>query len=255
MIPSIKQLLRSGKTTIGSWMQLPHPSVAEIMAHGEFDWVAVDLEHGAVSCERLADLFRAFESKGTAPFVRVAQAASKDIKQALDAGCRGLIVPMIETREQIEAVIAWAQYPPDGTRGVGYSRANVFGKEFPGYFSEINRSLTIVAQIESIQAIENLESILSVPGIDAVMVGPYDLSASMGITGQFEHPKFHQAMAVYEATARRAHVPLGLHIVQPDCAALHKKIQDGYQFIAYGIDAVFLYRNAVNPLAINAKNN
>jgi 2-dehydro-3-deoxyglucarate aldolase len=245
----IKERLKNGEVVIGSWMQLPYGSVAEIMGEGGFDWVAVDMEHGSISVEALPDLFRALELHGTTSFARVAQGTCKDIKQVLDAGCRGIIVPMVETREQVEQAVAWAKYPPQGIRGVGYSRANLFGKSFTSYFNEINQQITVVAQIESIQAVRNLESILSVPGLDALMIGPYDLSASMGLTGQFNHPEYQQALQTYESVARRLRVPLGLHIVQPDEGLLREKIAAGYQFIAYGIDAVFLYKNAFNPVA------
>lgn len=230
-------------------MQLPSSSVAEIMGAGGFDWVAVDLEHGSFSLDKLPDIFRALELRGTQPFARVAQAECKDIKQALDAGARGVILPMIESAAQLERAIKWAKFPPQGNRGVGYSRANLYGKRFATYFETVNRDSIVVAQIESIAAIRNLAEIASVPGLDAFIIGPYDLSASMGITGQFNHPDFTRAISDYEAVARRMRVPLGLHIVQPDAGLLEEKIRLGYQFIAYGIDSVFLYRQATYPHA------
>lgn len=248
-MPSLHETLRAGLPCIGSWMQLPDPSVAEIMGAGGFDWVAVDLEHGSIGVNDLPNLFRALELHGTAPFVRLAHGEAKEIKQALDAGARGLIIPMVEDAAQLRRAISWARFPPLGQRGVGYSRANLFGKRFPTYFERINRELVIVAQIESIGAIRNLDEIASVPGLDAFIIGPYDLSASMGITGQFNHPEFSRAIAEYEAVARRRKIPLGLHVVQPDAAQLEEKIRTGYQFIAYGIDAVFLYHQARNPHA------
>lgn len=247
----IRQLLKSGQPTVGSWMQLPSASVAEIMGRGGFDWVAIDLEHGSFAIESLPDICRALELGGTVPFVRVAQNGCKDIKQAIEAGAKGIIVPMIETRVEMEQAVAWAKYPPEGRRGVGYSRANLFGKSFKEYFTSINRELVMVAQIESISAARVLDEILIVPGVDALLIGPYDLSASMGITGQFDHPEFAATLALVRQKAKQHAVPMGLHIVQPDTAVLHAKIAEGYQFIAYGIDAVFLHRHAYNPLSLN----
>jgi 2-dehydro-3-deoxyglucarate aldolase len=229
-------------------MQVPSASVAEIMGRSGFDWVAIDLEHGSFSLDLLPDICRALELGGTAPFARVARNTAKDIKQALDAGVRGIIVPMIENREEMEHAAAWAQYPPEGQRGVGFSRANLFGRGFGRYFSSINDTLVLVAQIESIGAVRVLDAILSVERVDAMIIGPYDLSASMGLTGQFEHPDFLAAVALAGRKAREHGVALGMHVVQPDPAVLKARIADGFQFIAYGIDAVFLLEAAANPL-------
>lgn len=238
---------------VGSWMQLPNASLAEIMGRAGYDWVAVDLEHGSFGLESLPGIFRALELSGTVPFARVGQNSCKDIKQAIEAGARGVIIPMIETRQDLEQAVAWAKYPPQGRRGVGYSRANLFGQRFDEHFQSLNDELVIVAQIESIAAIQGLEDILTVPGLDAMMIGPYDLSASMNLTGNFEHPEFKQALLRAAEIAHRLHIPMGLHIVQPNPELLRRKVAEGYRFIAYGIDAVFLYNAAANPLASDSK--
>ncbi|APH41979.1 HpcH/HpaI aldolase/citrate lyase family protein [Leptospira interrogans serovar Copenhageni/Icterohaemorrhagiae] len=160
----VKEKLKSGKFTVGSWMQIPNTSIAEILGSAGFDWIALDLEHGAFSLNLLPDLFRAISKNGALPFARVAQNHPKDIKQALDAGARGIIVPMIETAEQVQGFLKWSSYPPDGTRGVGYSNANLFGKYFDSYSKEINSNLIRVIQIENIKAIQQIDSILSVKG-------------------------------------------------------------------------------------------
>ena len=247
MINRIKNKLKTGQPTIGSWMQLPSTAVAEIMGQAGYDWVAVDLEHGAFSIESLPDIFRALELGGTCPFARVAQCHPKDIKQALDAGAQGLILPMVESGEQLERAISWAYYPPRGIRGVGYSRVNLFGKNFTSYVKDDSKNVIIVAQIEHIHAVDNLDAILSVDGLDAILVGPYDLSGSMNLTAQFDHPDFLKTMDTIFQKAKEHGIPMGLHIVQPDQDSLKSTITEGYQFIAYGIDAVFLYNSAENP--------
>lgn len=229
-------------------MQLPSASVAEIMGKAGFDWIALDLEHGSFALDSLPDICRAIELGGSIPFARVGENSCKDIKQAIEAGAKGIIVPMIESRQEIEQAIAWAKYPPEGKRGVGYSRANLFGRRFHESFATINEELVITAQIESIGAIDRLDEILTVPGVDAMMIGPYDLSASMKLTGHFDHPDFIAALALARQKAARHRIPMGLHIVQPNPALLREKIAAGYQFIAYGIDAVFLCNQAFNPL-------
>lgn len=243
----VNEKLKQGKATIGSWMQLPNISVAEIMGRSGYDWVAIDLEHGTFSPDILPGLCLALEKGNTIPFARIAQVSQKDIKQALDAGVKGLIFPMIKTADELRQAISWASYPPYGTRGVGYSRANLFGKEFEKLVPESTKDLTIIAQIEHINAVRNLDEILSTERLDGVIVGPYDLSASMDLTGQFDSPEFKDAMDQIEDKARKFIVPMGMHIVQPDEELLKLKIENGYQFIAYGIDSLFLYKFAECP--------
>ncbi|MGK5090556.1 aldolase/citrate lyase family protein [Deltaproteobacteria bacterium TL4] len=243
----VKNKLKQGKSTIGSWMQIPDTSVAEIMGKAGYDWVAVDLEHGRFSQEKLPDLFRALELGGTVPLARIAQALAKDIKQALDAGAQGLIFPMIESAEQLRQAISWSLYPPFGSRGVGYARANLFGKQFDEYVKNAHH-LLFIAQIEHIEAVKQLDSILRVAHLDGIMVGPYDLSASMGLTAQFEHPEFLEVMETIRTKALEAQIPMGAHVVQNVPAALQEKLAQGYQFLAYSIDALFLYKSAQNPV-------
>ena len=243
----IRDQLQQGKATIGSWMQIPHASVAELMGKQGYDWIAIDMEHGSFSLHQLPDLCRAIEIGGTLPFVRVAQNHSKDIKQALDAGAKGIIVPMVESRKDAENAVSWSLYPPQGGRGVGYSRANDFGINFTSYNETINEDLVIIAQIEHIKAVNDIEQILSVERLDGIITGPYDLSASMGLTGQFQHPDFLGALNKLHDAAKKYKIPMGLHIVQPDEEEVRKKIQEGYQIIAYGTDAIFLYSHALCP--------
>jgi len=129
-IKRLREKLRTGGISIGSWMQIPHPSIAEIMGQAGYDWVAVDMEHGSIGAHQLPDLFRALELGNTLPLARVARGHAKDCKQALDAGAGGIIVPMIESAEQLVEVRDACRWPPAGMRGIGFSRANLFGKHF-----------------------------------------------------------------------------------------------------------------------------
>lgn len=248
MISEIRSKLKAGRATVGSWMQIPCASVAEIMGKAGYDWVAVDLEHGHFSAQILPDVFRALKLGGTAPFVRVAQCVPKDIKCALDAGAMGIILPMIEKATQLKQAIEWSLYPPKGARGVGYSRANLFGKGFEYYLTTSIEETFFVAQIEHIRAVEELDEILQVEGLDAIMVGPYDLSASMGLTAQFHDRRFIEVMDIISKEAHKYNVPMGLHVVKPLRSELEAAIKEEYQFIAYGIDAVFLYESAERPV-------
>ncbi len=251
MLINILEKLQKGEPSIGSWLQIPSSDVAEILGKAGYDWVAVDLEHGAFSQRELPDIFRALELGGTVPMARVAQCHPKNIKQALDSGAQGLILPMVETGAQLEKCIAWAQYPPLGRRGVGYSRANLYGKNFDSYASTTCARVFIVAQIEHINSIDNLDDILDTDNLDAIMIGPYDLSGSMGITGDFSHPDFLEVINTILLKSRQHNVPAGFHVASPDITSLKKKILEGYQFIAYGTDAVFLYSSAERPNITN----
>jgi len=243
-ISSIRTKLRNGGHSIGSWMQLPHPSVAEIMGQASFDWVAVDLEHGSVSASQLPDLFRALELGNTLPLARIAEGNARCCKEALDAGAGGIIVPMIKSALDLIAVRDACRWPPAGNRGVGFSRANLFGKHFKDYQREAQAPL-LVAMIEHYQAVADLDSILEVEGLDAILVGPYDLSASMGCTAQFDHPDFCTLMETVRTLAIEKDIPVGVHIVTPSPENLSKRLSEGFRFLAYSIDAVMLSNASV----------
>ncbi len=140
-ITTIRRKLSEGKYSVGSWMQIPSPSVAEIMGQAGYDWVAVDMEHGAISVHQLPDIFRALELGNTLPVVRIAQGHPKDCKQALDAGAGGVIIPMVDSPEQLEMVRDACRWPPAGNRGVAFTRANLFGKYFDNYIVEAQQPL------------------------------------------------------------------------------------------------------------------
>lgn len=258
-VHDIRAKLARDEAVVGSWLQIPSPDAAEIMARAGYDWMAADLEHGNFDRRTLADVFRAMEVGGAAPFARIAEATKTDIKAALECGAQGLIFPMIESRAQLDAAISWSLPPgapgaddgrggePLERRGVGYSRANAFGMDFDGYMAGTAREIFLVAQIEHIRAVGRLDEILSHPRLDAIMVGPYDLSGSMGLTGQFDHPDFRRAMEEIAEACRRNGARMGMHVVQPDEDELARRIAEGARFIAYGIDAVFLWRAARRP--------
>ena len=245
-VNKIRKKLRNNDVSIGSWIQLNSPDVAEIMGQTAFDWVAVDMEHGSIAHSDLPNIFRALELGGTLPIARIAEGTLSNCKQALDAGAGGIIAPMIMDAEQLEQIINWCCWPPKGIRGVGYSRANLYGKNFDSYRNEAQAPL-IIAQIEHIKAVDNLESILSVGGLDATIIGPYDLSASMGLTGDLEHPDVIIACKKVIEISKKLGIPSGMHVVDPNKEKLKIATDNGYSFIAYSLDAVFLTDKIDNP--------
>ena len=247
-VRDIRRNLASGQASIGSWMQIPHASVAEIMGQAGYDWVAVDMEHGAISVHQLPDLFRALELGGTLPLARLAIGRSQDCKHALDAGAGGVIIPMVESGDDVASMRDACRWPPAGLRGVGFSRANLFGKHFDEYTEEAQAPL-LVPMIEHIRAVDNLDAICSVEGVDALLIGPYDLSASMGLTGAFDSLAFVQAAEEIRAIATKHSIPSGVHVVMPDPSLLKREIDAGHRFLAYSLDAVFLNKFSVCPLS------
>ncbi len=245
-IQAVRSQLQAGKPSIGSWMQLADSNVAELMAQAGYQWIALDLEHGHFSLHQLPDLFRAIELGGALPLARVATPAIINCRQALDGGAAGVVIPMITSAAQLEPLVSGCHWPPKGTRGVGFCRANGFGSRFDEYQDEA-RSALVIAQIEHVDAIAQLDEIVAVEGLDAVIIGPYDLSASLGRTGDLTHPDVVGAIDAIRSTCQRAAKPVGTHIVSPDPAMLTTRINEGYQFIAYGVDTVFLREAAIAP--------
>jgi 2-dehydro-3-deoxyglucarate aldolase len=246
-IAEIRNKLKSGDNSIGSWIQIPHPSIAEIMGQSGYDWIAVDMEHGAISSHQLPNLFRALELGNTLPLARLAQGHTKDCKEVLDAGAGGVIVPMVESAQQLEMIRDACRWPPAGKRGVAFSRANLFGKHFDEYVDEAQAPL-LIAMIEHVDALDELDQILLVDGLDAIFIGPYDLSASMGITGQFERQEFIHIISEIRKKSANKSIACGLHVVMPSKNELVEKVQEGYRFIAYSIDSVMLATVTERPI-------
>ena len=238
-VHAIRNKMKRGQPTIGSWMQIPHGSVAEIMGAAGYDWVAVDMEHGSVSVAQLPDLFRALELGNTLPLVRVAEGAARDCQQALDAGAGGIIVPNIKSADHLIAVRDACRWPPAGKRGVGFSRANLFGDNFRSYTDEAQAPL-LVAMLEDVRALDELDSILAVEGLDAVLLGPYDLSASLHQTAKFNHPNYLRALRTILWKAQTFRIPLGIHVVEPSTTELKKRIRQGFRFLPFSMDSVLL---------------
>lgn len=233
---SLRQRLRAGEAVVGTWLTLDSPAVAEIMARAGFAFVTVDLEHSPLTLAQAADLIRTAELAGSAPLVRLSAGDPVQVKRVMDAGAHGIIAPMITRREQVEALHAAMHYPPLGSRGVGLARAQGYGEGFDRYRTWLAEHAVLVAQLEHVDALKQLDAILSSRVLDACLVGPYDLSASMGLAGQLDHPDVLAALDRIRAAAERHGVPAGTHLVQPDPPQLRRLLDQGYRFLAYSVD-------------------
>ena len=228
------------RLTIGSWIQIGHPAIAEIMASAGFDWLAVDLEHSVISLREAEELIRVIDLKGIVPLVRLSSNNPEQIKRVMDAGAHGVIVPMVCSPEQARCAVSAVKYPPKGIRSIGLARAQGYGPRFKDYFEWQYEHSLVIVQIEHIDAVDNLESILSVEGVDAYIVGPYDLSGSLGIPGDFTNQKYLEAVEKIRQVGQEYGIPGGVHIVEPDPAQLRHRIEEGHIFLAYGVDTRML---------------
>ena len=239
---SIKEKIRGGGVSIGTWMSLPHVTTAEILAGAGYDWVCIDAEHTAVGASEINQLLIAISGQGVAPLVRISWVDPIQAKVAMDSGAAGVIFPMVNTRAEAELAVRSVKYPPMGTRGMGLARAHRYGPGFAEYIERANRDALVIVQIEHVDAVANIDEILSVEGVDGTFIGPYDLSSSMGIPGELDHPDMRVAQdRVLKATLDRGMIA-GMHLVHPATvgALLPDAIARGYRFIALGADILFL---------------
>ncbi len=249
--PSLRERLRAGETVIGSWLNSGSPIVAELMAACGFDFLCVDVEHSAVDLPQTQQLFQAIRSghPKCAALVRLHGVDYAFLKRYLDAGAHGVVAPLVRTREEAELLVQAAKYPPQGLRGVGFCRANDYGLRVADEFARANDEILVAVQIEHIEAVRNIEAILSVPGIDAAFIGPYDLTASMGIAAQFDHPDYLAARAAILAACQRHKIAPGIHIVPPDTTQAKSRLSEGYRFLAYSLDITMLTTACTEGLA------
>jgi len=233
---SLKKKLQNKETTIGSWITLGNTGIAEIMANAGFEWIVVDLEHSMISIETAGELIRVIDLAGVVPLVRLTSNHPDQIKRVMDAGAHGIIVPMVNDKVEAEKAVAAVHYAPQGSRGVGLARAQGYGEQFTEYLQWQADGPVVIVQIEHRDALANLEDILTVSGVDGFIIGPYDLSCSLGIPGEFENSKFTKAMDQIKNTGFQLDISGGLHIVEPDIEALTKSLHEGFRLIAYSVD-------------------
>jgi len=248
---TFRNTLQSGGTLIGSWVNTCSTVVAELMAAAGFDFLTIDAEHSAVGLPQIQMLLQAIRSGNPqcAGLVRMAGNEYALTKQYLDAGAMGVIAPLINTAEQARQLVAAAKYPPQGRRGVGFCRANKYGLNLKENVVSANDQVLVCVQIEHVDGLRNIDEILSVPGVDAVFVGPYDLSASMGITAQFDHPDMIGAVGDILAACKKHNIAPGIHVVQPDTKEVLQRCSEGYRFIAYSLDITMLSNACCEGLA------
>ncbi len=237
---SLKQRIVNRELSVGSWLSFGYTPVCEMMAKAGFDWLVVDMEHTAIDTWQAQQLIQIIDLAGCVPLVRVGSNEPLIIKRVMDAGAHGVIVPMVNSRADAQKAVDAIQYPPLGSRGVGLARAQAYGVGFEEYRRWARDESVLIVQIEDIEGVTNLEDILAVEGVDGFIVGPYDLSGSLGVPGDFDHPSVVDALKEVERCIQKGRKVAGYHVVHSNHDELLSRIAEGYKFIAYGDDMVFL---------------
>jgi 2-keto-3-deoxy-L-rhamnonate aldolase RhmA len=239
----LKKRLAAGETLSGCWLNLGSPLTAEIVGLAGFDWVLLDLEHGAGEPKDLLHQLQALGNTAAAPVVRVESVAKQRIHRVLDVGAEGVMCPQIKTVEEAIAAVKGMHYPPFGQRGVAKMvRATGFGKNFDAYVANTQKDIVGIIQIETVEALENVESIAAIEGVDVLFIGPADLTMSLGIFGQLDHPLFTDALGKIIDAANKAGKSTGILIFDPKDFAVYQSM--GIQLIACGSDATFVANGA-----------
>ena len=238
---SFRDRLKNRETLVGTLVTLAAPQVPEMLAQAGFDWLWIDGEHAPLSVQDVQTLVQV-AGPDCPCLIRIADQNPRCIKQALDIGAAGIIVPLVNTAAQAREIVLKSKYPPKGQRSIGIGRAQGYGRHFASYIETANQSTCVVLQIEHIEAVENIESIIAVEGVDAVIVGPYDLSGSLGKPGRVTDPEVEEAIERIRNACEQAKMPMGIFAMDPE--PLDRYARQGYSLLALGIDTVFLGRSA-----------
>jgi 2-dehydro-3-deoxyglucarate aldolase len=250
---SIKSKLLRNELTIGSWITIPSTDVVEIMSTAGFDWLCIDMEHSSIDLEMAKLLILTIQANDMKAFVRVPKNEEVVIKRVLDSGADGVIVPMIKTKKDAIEAVEYAKYPPTGKRGVGLYRAQKYGIGLEQYKEWVDKEIIVIAQIEHIEAVNNIEDILQVSGIDGTIVGPNDLSGSMGFPGEYYRDDVKKSINDIKVACAKYNKPYGFHVIETDPLKLQSRVDEGCTFLAYSLDFFFLGDSAREGMRVIKK--
>jgi 2-dehydro-3-deoxyglucarate aldolase len=250
MPSDLRKRLRAGELVLGTILSLNSPDVAEILSQIGFDWLFIDAEHSTLDPHHLQAIFQAV-GDSTPCVVRIPLLDEIVVKKTLDAGAAGILAPQVNTAEQAEQLVKWGRYYPAGSRGLGFGRAQGYGFKVSEYLESANESILLSVQAESAEAVKNIDDIVQVQGLDAVLVGPYDLSASMGLPGQVDHPDVKAAIQHVADVCIGAGMPIGIFGLTAE--AVKPYINKGFKFIVAGADT-FLLGTAARQLLDQLRN-
>ena len=249
MIQTFRKELLSGKILIGTIVTQPSPALAEILANVGFDWLWIDAEHSPMEMGDVQNILQAAENH-CACVVRVPASNEVYIKKALDIGAPGIIAPHVDTVEIAEQVVKWVKYPPIGERSIGVARAHGYGLDIAGYMDSANDQIAVIVQIEHVKGAQDIDRILDVAGVDAVLIGPYDLSGSLGKPGELDDPEVQEYINRVRSACLKHKKPVGIIGISVDAAKPF--LTQGYSLIAVGIDTM-IFGNAARDILTQMK--
>ena len=249
MTASLKQQLRGGRPAIGCWIELMSPLVAEVVAQAGYDCVVIDLEHGPGSIWEAVQIMQALQGKDCAPLIRVPDSGEAGLKQALDAGAQGCMVPSVSSLEQAREIVAACHFAPKGHRGMATSviRASGYGTRESGYLERAAEDTLVICQIETPEAVSEVEAIADLDGVDMLFLGPNDLAARLGHPGELDHPEVSAAAERVETAARATGKLLGAIPTPARSTAALKAA--GYHLIMVDADTLLLRESAGRSVA------
>jgi 2-dehydro-3-deoxyglucarate aldolase len=238
-LKQLRQKFRQGNTSFGSWLQIANLHSADLLQRPGFDWCVVDLEHGCLEENDFYSLVYAIEKHGKTPLVRLSDRNPAKIARLLENGAKGLILSTVEDVSTLEEVAAAIQFPPYGSRGVGYCKENGYGRDMNSYIKDDERPL-IIAMIETVKGIDNIDEVAGYKYLDGLMVGPYDLSASLGCPGDFSNKKFSNSVKKVLSAANINNKFCGIHVLKDISREIKLRIRQGYKFLPVSTDANIL---------------
>ena len=240
----LKAKFKGCQRIFAGWTSFGHPSITEIFSKTGVDFIGLDMEHSTISQKEAQRIIAAAQGEGTLCVPRIATHNMEMVKHLLDSGADGIMAPLVSSKEEAEQIVSWCQYPSAGQRSFGVARAQGYGLDYDEYTREWNDSFSLIVQIESKQGVENIEEILSVKAIDGVMIGPYDISGSLGIPGQLEHAKVKAACKKVIVACKKFKKSCGNQIVMPDEKNVQAAFNEGFNFVVLGSDLFFLWKCA-----------
>ncbi len=243
--PNFANRVRSGEVLTGTLVSLPSPEVCELLANMGYDWLFIDAEHGAFNPQQAQNMLQA--ASPTPCVIRVPIGETVWLKKALDIGAAGIIVPQVNNSSQAREIIQHCKYAPAGDRGVGIGRAHKYGIDFDRYLEKANEETAVILQAESCEAVDNINDIANLKGVDAILIGPYDLSASLGMPGEINHPLVQSAINKIIKACQDVNVSLGFFGVSAEAVLAYK--EKGCTLLTVGVDTTFLIKSASQTLS------
>ncbi|MCG8378983.1 MAG: aldolase/citrate lyase family protein [Proteobacteria bacterium] len=237
--------IRSGEVLTGTLVSLPSPEICELLSNIGYDWLFIDAEHGAFNPQQAQSMLQA--ASPTPCVIRVPVGETVWLKKALDIGAAGIIVPQVHNSAQAKEIIQHCKYAPTGDRGIGIGRAHKYGLEFERYLEKANEETAVILQAESCEAVDNINDIANLKGVDAILIGPYDLSASLGMPGEINHPGVQSAIDEIISACQKADVSMGFFGVNANAVLPYK--EKGFTLLTVGVDTTFLIKSASETLS------